>query len=120
RPRVPPEGQRFWAPLPLHGTGVPDPDRLVQAGGGEPVAVGAEGHAENVVDVAAQREDFLPGRCVPEFDRLIQARGRKQEAVGAELYASDGPGKTQHERLLTRGHVPDLHFPFLPWLLIAG
>ena len=77
------------ARLPLHGGGVPDPDGLIDARRGELVAVGAEGHAEDVVDVAAQREDFLPGRRVPELDGLIQARGREAAAVGAEGHAPE-------------------------------
>src|SRR5262249_51759303 len=112
RARVAAEGQVFRARLPLHGTGVPDPNGLVHAGRGEPVTVGAEGHAEDVVDVAAQREDFLPGRCVPELDRLIQARGREAAAVGAEGHAPQRAHvPAQAEDLLPGLRVPDLDFP---------
>ena len=69
-------------------SGVPDPDGPIDARRGQPVAVGAEGQAEDVVDVAAQREDLLPGRGVPELDGLIQARRREAAAVGAEGHGS--------------------------------
>ena len=111
RARVAAEGQVFRARLPLHGGGVPDPDGLIDARRGELVAVGAEGHAEDVVDVAAQREDLLPGRRVPELDGLIQARGREAAAVGAEGHAPEPAHvAAQAEDLLPGLGVPDLDF----------
>ena len=57
----------------LSCSGVPDSDSLINARRDEPAAVRAEGYAEDVIDVAPQREHLLPGCCIPELDGLIQA-----------------------------------------------
>ena len=76
------------------------------------MTIGAEGHAEDVVEVAAQREDLLPGRRVPELDGLIQARGREAATVGAEGHAPEPAHMAaQAQDLLPGLGVPDLHFP---------
>ena len=76
------------------------------------MAVGAEGHAEDVVDVAAQREDLLPGRRVPELDGLIQARRREAATVGAEGHAPEPAHvAAQAQDLLPGLRVPDLDLP---------
>src|SRR5262245_11054595 len=106
------ESSVFWAWLLLRGGSIPNADGLVQARRGEPVAVGAEGHAEGIVDVAAQREDFLPGRRVPELDRLIQARGRQSATIGAEGHTPERADvAAQAKDLLPGLRVPDLDFP---------
>ena len=47
------------------GRGVPELDRLVRAGRRQPAAVGAEGHAGDVLGVAAEREGLLARRRFP-------------------------------------------------------
>ena len=47
----------------LPGGGVPQPDRLVDAAGGDAGAVGAERHTGHRVVVAQRLPDGLPGRC---------------------------------------------------------
>ena len=53
--------------------GVPHLHRLVAAGGGEPLAVGAERHAVDSAGVPLEGEGFLPGRGVPHLHRLVTA-----------------------------------------------
>ena len=44
---------------------------LSPAGGGEPLAVGAERHARDRAGVPLEGEDFLAGRGVPHLHRLV-------------------------------------------------
>ena len=86
------------AGVPLEGEGllagrrVPDLHRLVAAGGGEALAVGAERHAVDRAGVPLERERLLAGRRVPDLHRLVAAGGGECVAVGAERHASDPVG----------------------------
>src|SRR5262249_59688680 len=105
-----PESKDILAPLIPKRSCIPHMDGLVGAGGNQPVAVGAEGHAEDVVQMAPEREDFPAGGCVPELDGLIAAARRQVPAVGAEGH---GHLKWSHvaaqaAEFLPRLCVPDL------------
>src|SRR5262249_24861701 len=71
RPVMAPEGDELLARLRLDAGSIPYPDGLVQARGDQSVAVRTEGHAEDMVQVAPEREDFATGGGVPELDGLI-------------------------------------------------
>ncbi len=67
----------------------PTPSPSYPAGGGEPLAVGAERHALDPAGVPLEGEGFLAGRGVPHLHRLIVAGGGEPLAVGAERHAVD-------------------------------
>src|SRR3954467_10752260 len=69
---------------------VPDPDRLVDAGRGEPTAVGVEGHAVDRVAVGLERADLPAGRRGPDPDRPVGPPRGEPGAVGAEGHGGDG------------------------------
>src|SRR5262249_44239881 len=82
RRRCDASGTNFLAPLPI-----PDLHRLVGAGGGEALAIGAEADAEDLSGVAGEGEDFLPALGVPHLHRPVRAGGGQACAVGAEADA---------------------------------
>src|SRR5262249_6283342 len=104
---------------------VPYLHRLVLAGRGDPLAVGAEAHAPDGAEMALEREVLLHGSRVP---RCHLARGRcgplpssrgNAFAVGAEGHGLDIAGvPCEGEDLLPRGGVPDLHLAPEPTLLL--
>jgi hypothetical protein len=51
--------------------GVPDLDRLVEAGRGDATTVGAERHVVDAAGVSLEREPLLPCAGIPDLDRLI-------------------------------------------------
>ena len=57
---------------------------LVPTGGGEALAIGAEGHIVDSVRVAAQGQQYLAALRVPHLRRLVMARGGEALAIGAE------------------------------------
>src|SRR5262249_15613644 len=59
-------------------------DRLVEAGGGERAAVGAEGDAVDRRRVAGEGAGLLAGGEVPELDAVVEAAGGEELAVGTE------------------------------------
>ena len=76
----------------LAGVGVPQPHRLVAAGGGDAVPVGAERHTGHRVGVAGQRgAEGLAGVGVPQPHRLVVAGGGEPVPVGAERHTATGP-----------------------------
>ena len=54
---------------------VEDLARLVAAGAGEPLAVGAEGHVEDPVGVVLDLDEELAGRDLPDPDGAVGAGG---------------------------------------------
>ena len=71
----------------LPGRGVPQPDGLVVAAGGDPGPVRAERHTDHRVLVAMQRwPDRLPGRGVPQPDGPVVAAGGDPGTVRAERH----------------------------------
>src|SRR5262249_21350215 len=75
----------FWRP----GPGVPEPPSAIPVTGGEPGAVGAEGHARARAGVTAKHEGFLAGRGVPELHRPIGADRGDPRAIRGEREAAD-------------------------------
>ena len=69
----------------MSGVGVPDPDRLVLAGGGDAATVGAERHAIDVLGVSLERERLLPGSGIPDLDRpsLLAEAMRRPSGLNA-------------------------------------
>ena len=70
---------------------LPDFYGAVQAGGGDPLAVRAEGDGLNPTRVAAQDMRFRAG-AVPNFDRAVGA-APGEPAVGTERHAQDRAGR---------------------------
>ena len=59
----------------LAGVGVPQPHRVVGAGGGQPVPVGAERHTEHLARLPGERcADGLAGVGVPQPHRRVSLR----------------------------------------------
>ena len=71
----------------LAGVGVPQPHRVVPAGGGQAVPVGAERHTGHGLGVPGQG---LVG--VPEPDGVVDAGGNESMPVGAERDAGQRVG----------------------------
>src|SRR5262249_51236953 len=92
---------------------VPDLHGPVLAGGGEPVAVGAERQAPDTPLVAVQREERSSLGQVPDTYVAVLAGGEpfavgaERQAVGATIVHRTGVGG-QREDLRARGCVPDL------------
>src|SRR5437879_12624101 len=59
----------------------PELDRAIEAGRGDPLAVGAEGHALHPANVATQALDPL-GHCIPDPDGRIGTSPGEQSAIG--------------------------------------
>src|SRR5262249_36273828 len=106
------------------GLCVPDLDRkqlTVLASGGDPLAVGVPGHAEDDTRVAAELEAHLPGPRIPDLDRGLDGAtpaGRSNlPAVGADRHAPNFivvlPEGQGFLTLVTleRGRVPDADGP---------
>src|SRR5262245_8991953 len=64
--------------------GIPQVHRLIVAGSGEELAVGAEGNGGDFFLMAFQDAALPAGGRVPEPHRLVAAAGRQLLAVGAE------------------------------------
>src|SRR5262249_61338913 len=94
------------------GGHVHDPHRPVLAGGGDGLAVGAEGQAVDLAELLAQREDDPAAVGVPDDDLaglvlVAAAAGGQPLAVGAEGDAADRGGVSRGRGyLLPPGHVP--------------
>ena len=80
------------------GLGVPDPRRLVPAGGGDPRAVGAPRHRAHPPGVPLEGEGLGPGPGVPDPRRLVRACGGDPLPVG-------GPAPSQAEVCPLRAKV---------------
>src|SRR5262249_22674330 len=63
---------------------LPQPHRPVPAGGGQALAVRAEGDAVDLARVALEGEDALTGPRVPDVDGVPIPGGGQAPAVGAE------------------------------------
>src|SRR5271165_1181910 len=72
--------------------GVPDLDRLIEAGRGDAASVGAERHAINVIGVSFERELLLARHGVPDLDRLIPTGRCDATSVGTERHATNATG----------------------------
>ena len=103
---------------PDHGelrprSGIPDPDGPVEAGGGDPAAVGAEGHGANLVGVPLQDSigGFDPSSAVPELDRAVIAGRGDGAAVGAERDGGDRAAVSAEDLVdqMAVAGVPDPH-----------
>src|SRR5207249_4233324 len=91
------------------GGGVKDLQGAVVAGGEDVLAVGADGHAGDVIAGAPEGADVLAGLRIPQADVAVAAGGGDPFAVGAEGDGADvalvaGVGN----RLVAVGQVPDL------------
>src|SRR5262249_27090840 len=96
----------------------PEFDGLVEAGGGDRAAIGAEGHViEQRLDTrdqagCAQGPDLAPGGDVPEFDGIV-AGGGESAAVRAVDHTSDKQRvlrmSAEGANLPARGRFPYLH-----------
>ena len=76
-------------PQGLAGVGVPQAHRLIGAGAGQPVPVGAERHRPHPVGVAGHGvPQGLAGVGVPQPHRGVGAGGGQPVPVGAERHAS--------------------------------
>src|SRR5262245_22810093 len=96
---------------PLGRSGVPNPNSVIHTTRRQLETIGAEGQAKNVVEVSAQRKDFLPGSRVPELDGLIQACRREAATIGAEGHAAESAHvAAQAQDLLPGMGVPNLYF----------
>jgi hypothetical protein len=88
----------------------PQPDRLVAARRGQPLAVWTEGHSMNDVGVPLQDQGQTVGGKIPHFDGFVPPGGREQLAVRAEDHAphcADMVGKDLE--FLARGRFADGH-----------
>ena len=82
-----------WGADRLAGVGVPQPHRLVVAGGGEAVPVGAERHTDHRAGVAGEGgADRLAGVGVPQPHRVVVAGGGQPVPVGAERHTAHRAG----------------------------
>src|SRR5262249_15907865 len=70
---------------------VPQPHRLVGAGGGQARAVAAVRDAEDYAGVAVEGGEVLTRPAVPQPHRLVGAGGGQALAVGAERHLPDPP-----------------------------
>lgn len=94
----------------LAGVSVPEPDHLVAAGGGDPLAVRAECDAMRQGRMAVEREYFPPGCGVPHL-HLLTTRGGESPSVRAERDALDRRGVPR------KSNMPrcDLSSPVIPF-----
>jgi hypothetical protein len=69
------------------GRHIPDPDGAVHAGRGNSLAVRAEDHVRDSLQVAAEGVPFLAGVRVPQLDAPVRAGRGQPPAVGAERHA---------------------------------
>src|SRR5262249_5296106 len=83
----PPEGEHL-----LPGAGVPDPRRRVPRGGGQPRAVGAEGHGKDPFRVPLEGEQLLAGAGVPQPRRPVLRGGLQEGGPGLFLLSCPVPG----------------------------
>ena len=103
---VAPEGEDLAA-----GGRVPELDRPVEAGGGDPAAVGAEGDTDHVRGVADQRVEDPAGRRIQDLDRtgriLLAAIGHPDPTctgpdTGEPLAIRAGHGLGREPKMGTR------------------
>jgi hypothetical protein len=73
----------------LPGYRVPDPHRLVAAGG-EPSAVGGDRHRPHPVFVAGEGGAFLSACRVPDPHSVVEAGGGEPAAVGGDRHRPCG------------------------------
>src|ERR1700722_4299814 len=66
---------------------IPQPHRRVLASGGEPAAVRADRHAEDVAGMAAEGLDYLGRSRIPDLDRVPFTPRNQVTAVRAEREA---------------------------------
>ena len=71
----------------LAGVGVPQPHRVVAAGGGQAVPVGAERHTAHALVCPVSVCEGLAGVGVPQPHRAVAAGGGDAVPVGAERHA---------------------------------
>src|SRR6202034_1638058 len=69
---------------------VPEPDRAVEAPGGQQLAVRREGHGVDESTVSFERAGLLPGGGVPHLDHVV-ARCGQQLAAGTKRHNSYRP-----------------------------
>ena len=107
-PGVPLEGEDLLA-----GRRVPDPHRPIAAGGGEALAVGAEGHAVTAAGVPLEGEGLLAGRRVPDLHRLVRSSAEARRLPsGLNATLETGPVCPLRVRASCAGRrVPDPHRP---------
>src|SRR5204863_2796400 len=94
----------------VDGVIAPEAHRPVAAGGGEHLAVGAEGDAVDRGDVAGERRaELAVARHIPEAHHLVDAGGGERLAVGAEgdaVHLAAVPGERPAEPAMAR-HMPE-------------
>src|SRR5262249_12965735 len=94
----------------LAAAGLQQPDSAVEAGQGDPPAVGAEGDGAAPVRVALLVDLPPPRGRVPDLDHAVQARPaqspRVRTKIGTERIREAFAGEPK--RLLARCQVPDL------------
>ena len=105
----------------LAGGRVPQPRRLVAAGGGEQAPVRAERHPVESAVVAGQGAQVLAGGRVPQPRRLVGAGGGEQPPVRAERHPDDRVGVAgQGAQVLAGGRVPQPRRACRGWRWRAG
>ncbi len=88
----------------LAGGGVPQPYRLIGAGGGDRTAIGAECHAADGASMASQgRPHRLAGGGFPQPHRSVIASGGDRLAVCAEGHAADRAGMARKHQDIVAG-----------------
>ena len=87
---------------------IPDSNRSVEAGRGEPQSVCADRHAFDAAGMSPQREQQFAGTRLPNLERLIPARRCHPKSVRAERHAGDSVGvSAENSQFLTRDGVPN-------------
>src|SRR5262245_26855899 len=83
---------------------------LVQTGGCQAAAIGAEGYARDQRIVSFADAQFLAAGCVPHFYRPIEVGRRQPPAVGAKRNALDRLMREACEgaRLVTAPSIPQI------------
>src|SRR4051794_25545445 len=96
----------------LPGSHVPESGRVVDAPGGQGLAVRGEGEGPDLVRVSSQERDRSPAREIPEPDRAILPGGGQEPAVRRELDHVDRRAVPPEVGDAPVGRdVPELHRP---------
>src|SRR5437588_274916 len=89
---------------------VPDLNRPIGTGRGQPATVGTEGHDPGRVAIHRARVQLLAAGRVPDLDRLTGTRRPPPLAVGTHAHALAGM-PLERAQLPTAGRVPNLDRP---------
>src|SRR5215472_5447280 len=98
--------------------GVPDPGRIVKAGGGEPCAIGADCQSNHHI-LMFQTSVLAACVGVPDPRRIVRAPGCEPLAIRADYHLEEKTSMLQSGAHAACAGVPDAHW-IVTWTTSCG